>query len=259
METMSVLFSWPMVLCAVGGIFTGFVDSIAGGGGLISLPMLLALGLPPHIAVGTNKFAAAFGNMTSAWQFVKAGKIDVHLLRYMAPFALAGSVCGSSVMIYLPPQVLEPLLLGVLILTAVFVFVKRDLGSTQAASSGRHAVRKACAAAFAAGIYDGFAGPGAGTFMVVAFAMLGFDLVVAAGNAKLLAIVTNITSLILIIYWQKIWYVYAVVLAVSLMIGAYFGSRMAIRRGTGFIRVIMLAVTVVLIAKLLINYVSLFS
>lgn len=257
MDAGSVLFSLPMLLCIVGGIFIGFIDSIAGGGGLISLPMLMAVGMPPHLAIGTNKFAATFGNLTSAVQFTKAGKTDLKLVKYMIPFGLLGALCGCSVMVYLPEKILEPLLLLVLIAAAALVVIKRDLGTKAVpCQPGKKRLVKAIVAAFLVGIYDGFAGPGAGTFMVVAFAMLGFDFVIAAGNAKVMAVVMNTTGLLLLIYWQKIVYVYVIVLAISLMVGAYFGSRTAIRRGVGFIRMVMLSVTALLIVKLVINYVS---
>lgn len=242
----------PLALCAVGGVFVGFIDSIAGGGGLVSLPMLLALGMPPHLAIGTNKFAAFFSNTVSAWQFYRAGKTRQAFAASCIVPALAGAVCGSSFMVWLPEDVLEPVLLVILVVMAAFVLIKRDLGA-----SGRSrpiGPAKMGAAAFCIGAYDGFAGPGAGTFMVMAFAMMGFDFVVAAGNAKIMAIVTNFTALVLLIYWQQIVYVYAVVLALSLMAGAYFGSRMAIRRGAGFIRMVMLAVTAALIGKVLLEY-----
>lgn len=242
----------PLLVCAGGGVFVGFIDSIAGGGGLVSLPMLLALGMPPHLAIGTNKFAAFFSNTVSAWQFYRAGKTQQALTASCIVPALAGAVCGSSFMVWLPEDILEPLLLAVLVAMAVFVLVRRDLGA-----AGRNLPMgsvKMGVAAFCIGAYDGFAGPGAGTFMVMAFAMMGFDFVIAAGNAKIMAIVTNCTALILLIYWQQVVYVYAVVLAAALMTGAYFGSRMAIRRGARFIRIVMLVVTAALIAKVVITY-----
>lgn len=257
MDIGSTLFSISMLVCIIGGILVGFVDSIAGGGGLISLPLLMAIGLPPHLAIGTNKFAATFGNAVSAIQFTKAGKIDLKLVKYMIPFGLLGAFCGCSLMVYLPEKILEPMLLLVLMATAALVIIKRDLGTkTVVCQPGKKRLIKAIIAAFLVGAYDGFAGPGAGTFMVVSFAMLGFDFVTAAGNAKVMAVVMNTTGLILLIYWQKILYVYAIALAISLMTGAYFGSRAAIRRGAGFIRIVMLTVTVLLIIKVVINYVN---
>lgn len=245
-----------LLLCGIGGVFVGFIDSIAGGGGLVSLPMLLAMGLPPNLAIGTNKLAAACGNIVSSVQFIRAGKTKLSLAWRMIPLALAlaGSAAGSAFMIYLPEDVLRPLLLVVLAVTAAVVFFKRDIGRSSASEPAKVFSAKILAASFAIGAYDGFAGPGAGTFMVIVFAMVGFDFVVAAGNAKILAVGTNCTSLLLFIIWDQILYEYAVVLAAGLMIGAYFGSRTAIRRGAPFIRFVMMAVTIALIGKLLLEY-----
>lgn len=243
-----------LLLCGVGGVFVGFIDSIAGGGGLVSLPMLLAMGLPPNLAIGTNKLAAACGNIVSSVQFIRAGKTKLSLAWRMIPLALAGSAAGSAFMIYLPEDVLRPLLLVVLAVTAAVVFFKRDIGRSGASEPAKVFSAKILAASFAIGAYDGFAGPGAGTFMVIVFAMVGFDFVVAAGNAKILAVGTNCTSLLLFIMWDQILYEYAVVLAAGLMIGAYFGSRTAIRCGAPFIRFVMMVVTIALIGKLLLEY-----
>ena len=97
-----------LLLCGVGGIFVGFIDSIAGGGGLVSLPMLLAMGLPPNLAIGTNKLAAACGNIVSSVQFIRAGKTKLSLAWRMIPLALAGSAAGSAFMIYLPKTCCGP-------------------------------------------------------------------------------------------------------------------------------------------------------
>lgn len=108
--------------------------------------------------------------------------------------------------------------------------------------------------ASAIGFYDGFIGPGTGTFLIVGFAALGFDSVTAAGNAKILNLMSNVTSFVLLIWWGQILYVYGIAMALCIFAGAFFGSRLAIRRGTGFVRLVMLAVTVVLIGKLGLSY-----
>lgn len=195
-----------LIFIMAGGFLAGFVDSIAGGGGLISLPVLLAAGLPPHLAIGTNKFSATFGAVMSAWQFWRAGKVDMSLLKRILPGTFIGAILGCLVM------------------------------------------------ASAIGFYDGFIGPGTGTFLIVGFAALGFDFVTAAGNAKILNLMSNVTSFVLLIWWGQILYVYGIAMALCIFAGAFFGSRLAIRRGTGFVRLVMLAVTVVLIGKLGLSY-----
>lgn len=238
-----------------GGFLAGFIDSIAGGGGLISLPVLMATGMPPHFAIGTNKFAATFGAVMSAWQFWRAGKVDKHLMKRILPFSFAGAVIGCILMLCLSAQWLQPIIIASLIGSALFVFSRRHLGSNNTyAGETKKAVLQATATAFFIGLYDGFIGPGTGTFLIVIFAMIGFDFVIAAGNAKVLNLMSNLTSFILLVYWGKVLYVYGIAMAVCILIGAFFGSRMAIRRGSGFVRLIMLTVTAVLIGKLILDY-----
>ncbi|MCH4166730.1 MAG: TSUP family transporter [Megasphaera sp.] len=248
--------SWGVLLFIMaGGFLAGFIDAIAGGGGLISLPVLMAAGLPPHMAVGTNKFAATFGAIMSAWQFVKAGKVDSHLMKRLVPLTFIGAVAGCAVMVSISAQWLQPIIIASLIGTAVFVFTRRNLGShTTYGGETRRNLALSAAAALFIGFYDGFIGPGTGTFYIVFFAMIGFDFVMAAGNAKILNLTSNITSFVLFIYWDKIIYIYGAVMAVCIFCGAYFGSRLAIRKGSSFIRVIMLTVTTLLIGKLALSY-----
>lgn len=246
-----------LLFIMAGGFLAGFIDSIAGGGGLISLPVLMAAGLPPHMAVGTNKFSATFGAIMSAWQFVKAGKVDGHLMKRLVPLTFIGAIIGCAVMVSISAHWLQPIIIASLIGTAVFIFSQRKLGcqTTYHGETRRNLVLSVTAALFI-GFYDGFIGPGTGTFYIVFFAMIGFDFVIAAGNAKILNLVSNITSFVLVIYWDKIIYVYGITMAVCIFCGAYFGSRLAIRKGSAFIRVIMLTVTTLLIGKLALSYVG---
>lgn len=238
-----------------GGFVAGFVDSIAGGGGLISLPVLLAVGLPPHAAIGTNKFAATFGAIMSAWQFYKAKKVDLSLMKKAVPFTILGAIGGCFLMLYLSSQWLKPIIIAALIGTAIFVTWHRQLGSTNTYhGESRDILIKTGLIALAIGFYDGFMGPGTGTFLIVSFATLGFDFILAAGNAKILNMVSNLTSFVLFIYWGKVLYLYGIAMAVCIFLGAFFGSRLAIAKGSGFVRYIMLIVTGILILKLLGDY-----
>lgn len=248
---------YTFLLLLGGGFLAGFIDSIAGGGGLVSLPVLLASGMPTHFALGTNKFSATFGAVMSAWQFWRAGKVDRALLKKLLPFTFLGAAAGCMLMVFLSAALLRPIVIAALIGTAVFVFTKRDLGvQVRSAETIRHRLVKGIAAAFLIGAYDGFVGPGTGTFLIMSFAMLGFDFIVSAGNAKVLNLMSNATSLALLIYWRQILYFQGLVMAAAIFGGAYFGSRLAIRRGSSFIWYVMLTVTTVLIGKLLLEYVG---
>ena len=221
-----------LLFIMAGGFLAGFVDSIAGGGGLISLPVLLAAGLPPHLAIGTNKFSATFGAVMSAWQFWRAGKVDMSLLKRILPGTFIGAILGCLVMLHLKSEWLQPIIIIALIAAAVFVFSQRQLGAASTYSGNtRKNVLAALVMASAIGFYDGFIGPGTGTFLIVGFAALGFDFVTAAGNAKILNLMSNVTSFVLLIWWGQILYVYGIAMALCIFAGAFFGSRLAIRRG----------------------------
>lgn len=167
-----------LLFIMAGGFLAGFVDSIAGGGGLISLPVLLAAGLPPHLAIGTNKFSATFGAVMSAWQFWRAGKVDMSLLKRILPGTFIGAILGCLVMLHLKSEWLQPIIIIALIAAAVFVFSQRQLGAASTYSGNtRKNVLAALVMASAIGFYDGFIGPGTGTFLIVGFAALGFDFV----------------------------------------------------------------------------------
>ncbi len=255
MEILQDISIYMLLFIMAGGFLAGFVDSIAGGGGLISLPVLMATGMPPHLAVGTNKFATTFGAIMSAWQFLRAGKVDRHLIKHLIPFTFIGAVIGCMCMIHISANWLQPIVIFALVVAALIVFTQRKLGSTTTyPGETKKTVLQSIAVAFCIGIYDGFIGPGTGTFLIIAFAMIGFDFIIAAGNAKILNLVSNLTAFVLLVYSGKILYVYGIAMAVCIFIGAYFGSRMAIHRGTGFVRHIMLAVTVMLIGKLALTY-----
>lgn len=249
---------YTILFIMAGGFLSGFIDLIAGGGGLISLPVLLTAGLPAHYAIGTNKFAATFGSVMSATQFMRARKVDFHLVKRLMPFTFMGAACGAVLMVYMSAEMLQPIIIGALILSAIFVMAKRDWGNINTyGGESKKTLYSWFAIAFAIGAYDGFIGPGTGTFLIVAFVMTGFDFVFAAGNAKMLNMMSNLTAFVLMIYWDKVLYVYGAAMAVSIFCGAYFGSRLAIRRGSGFVRIMLIVVTFTLIGKLVLNYAGL--
>ena len=171
------------------------------------------------------------------------------------PCTFAGAVLGCLVMLHMSAEWLQPLIILSLMAAAVVVFTRRNLGSvnTYAGETGRNLLFTALFAG-AIGFYDGFAAPGTGTFLIVAFAALGFDFVTAAGNAKMLNLMSNVTAFVILVWSGTILYVYGIVMALCIFTGAFFGSRLAIRRGTGFVRVVMLVVTAALIGKLGLSY-----
>jgi uncharacterized membrane protein YfcA len=251
---------FTLFFVVVGGFLAGFIDSIAGGGGLISLPVLLTAGLPPHYALGTNKFASTFGILMSSYQFYKARKVDMKLVKKLLPFTFMGACFGAVLMVNMSADMLKPIIICALIGTAAFVMSKRDWGNISTYhGETKKKVLLWCLTAFVIGLYDGFIGPGTGTFLIVGFVMTGFDFVLAAGNAKMLNMMSNVTAFVLFVYWNKVLYGYGILMAASLFCGAYFGSRLAITKGSSFIRAVMLVVTALLIGKLTLDYLGIFK
>jgi uncharacterized membrane protein YfcA len=240
----------PLVigLLATAGFAAGFVDAIAGGGGLLTLPALLAAGLPPHLALATNKGQAVFGAVSSVTSYARRGAVD----RARAPVAFAlgfgGSVLGALAQLAVRPAVLRPLVIGLLVLSAVVVAWPRK------ATAHERLPRAALyggTAALVLGAYDGFFGPGVGTMLIVAFVLVyGDSLTRASGNAKVVNLASNLAAFALFAWRGNIVWIVALPMAAANVIGAWVGAHMAVHRGDRFIRLVVLAVVGALVVKL---------
>lgn len=243
--------SADMILFLIGaGFIASFIDSVVGGGGLISLPALLLTGLPPTIALGTNKMASVMGSCTSTLSFMRSGKIDIGIIKYLFPLSFIGSAFGVITVQQIPSQFLKPLVVIMLVAVTIYTFTKKDWGAVSTYNG--MSKRTACLSgivAFSIGFYDGFFGPGAGSFFIFAFLMIGFDFVVAAGNSKALNFASNIAAVLTFIYFGSINYYYAVPMGLSMIVGALAGSRLAIKKGAAYVRPLFLFVSVLLISK----------
>ncbi len=236
----------PLVFAA------GFVDSIAGGGGLISLPAYLLAGLPAHNALGTNKMAMSFGTFLAAGKYIKAKAVDLRVGLISAAGAFIGSSIGSSLTLLIPEDVFKVVILAVLPAAAVFLFVKKDFGK-EAEPKTMSAARFAAASfiiGIAIGCYDGLIGPGAGTFLILAFtAFLGIDLLKSSGCAKITNLASNIASMIVFIINGKVIFAIAIPAAIFAMAGNYTGARLAIKGGSRYVRFAVLFVIGLLFVK----------
>ena len=240
---------WLHFALFVTGIAAGFVDAIAGGGGLIALPVLLWTGLPPQVALGTNKLQSACGTALAAWRYGRAG-----LLRWraLAPgivvtflAAAAGALVVTKIDATFLRQVIPVLLIGI----AVWLWLKPDLG---ARPRPPHLSASAFAVAFGIvlGFYDGFFGPGAGSFwMIACLLLLGLDLPTATGHTKAMNLASNLGALAVFLSVGKVRYDIGAVMIAGQLIGARLGSGMVISRGTQFIRPIFLTVVLALAAR----------
>jgi len=243
--------SFGMLLFIVlGGFAAAFIDSVVGGGGLVSVPVLLTAGLPPAAALGTNKLAGTLSSLTSAVSFFSSGHIDIRTVRGLIPLSLLGAAVGTLTLRQVPSGFLKPLVVAMLALIALYTLMRRDWGDR--ATFTRFTSGTAWltgTVAFALGFYDGFFGPGTGSFLIFAFLLLGFDFVKAAGNAKALNFSSNLASLVTFLALGSVHYGVGLLMGASMIAGAWIGSRFAIRRGRAYIKPLFLTVCVLLIGK----------
>ena len=233
--------------------FAGFVDSIAGGGGLIQLPALL-IGLPKSETaevLGTNKLSAVFGTTTAAALYRKQIKPDPKVLIAMGLPAFLGSAGGAVLASKIPTSSMRPMVLALLIVVAIYTWFKPDLGKFE--NLRHHSKRRVQIAAIAGaviGFYDGIFGPGTGSFlMLILVASLGYAFITASAIAKVVNVATNVGAILVFgIHGAVIWQI-GIIMGVANISGAIIGSRLAIKGGSTLVRKVFLIVTVALILK----------
>lgn len=238
----------------IGGFVAAFVDAVVGGGGLIAVPVLLLTGMPPTVALGTNKLAASMCSCTSMITFMRSGKVELGVVGYLFPLALLGSVSGTLTLQFIPSSFLRPMVVVMLVAVTIYTLIKKQWGreSTYTELSLRSKTA-AAAAAVGLGFYDGFFGPGTGSFLLFVFLMLGFDFVTAAGNSKVLNFASNIASLGTFIYLGLVNYSVGIPMGIAMIGGALLGSKIAIRKGSAYVRPLFITVTALLIGKQLLD------
>ena len=243
----ALVFLWFFVFLA------GFIDSAAGGGGLISLPAYLFVGLPPHTAIGCNKFSAACGTTLSAARFFKNGAVDWQVAAVSAVCSSIASYIGIRIALMINQETLKTVLVIVLPIVAVLLLFKRNFGTENKSADipKKKALILAACAGSVIGFYDGLIGPGTGTIAIIVFsAWMKYDLKTASGNAKILNLASNYATLIAVIAGNKVIYSIAVPAAVFGIIGNYIGAGFAIKKGTAFIKPLMICVIILLFGKL---------
>lgn len=242
---------WQVGLLFVTGLIAGFVDSIAGGGGLIALPVLLNLGIDPRLALGTNKLQATFGSGSATVHYARAGAVKISECRRGCLFAFIGAATGSLLVQQLDPNLLKRCIPIFLILVAVYIWLRPQLGEKDIHPRMSQA-RFDVLFGFGIGFYDGFLGPGSGTFFTMAFMLwLGFNLTKATASTKVLNFATNIASLVVFFVFGKIWFVAGIVMGIGQLLGARAGSKMVMRHGTKFIRPIFLSVVILITLRMI--------
>lgn len=226
----------------------GLVDAIAGGGGLLTVPALLAVGLPPPVALATNKGQAVFGAISSFGSFWLRGGIDRDRVVSGFVCGFLGSLAGARVLLFIRPEPLKPVILVLLLLAAAFVaWPRKPTHGEPHAWAGIALVP----VAFGLGFYDGFFGPGVGSMLIVAFVLLfGDTLTRASGNAKVVNLASNLAAIAIFASRGTVLWRISLPMAVANAAGAFVGARLAVKRGDRLVRFVVLAVVAALVAKM---------
>ena len=242
-----------LLIVSLASLLAGFVDAIVGGGGLILVPALFATfpSAPPASLLGTNKGASVWGTGVSTWQFSRRVQMRWASLLPAALTGFAASFAGAWLVTVVSPSYLRKALPLILLAVLLYTLAKKELGRTHAPRySGQAEVAAACVIGLLIGFYDGFFGPGTGSFLVFLFVRwLGYDFLNASASAKLMNTATNAAALILFALKGHVWWHYALVMALANVLGSVLGTRLALKHGAGFVRTVFIAVVSSLILK----------
>ncbi len=234
-----------ILIACVAAFAAGFIDAVVGGGGLVQTPVLLVTfpNLPVATLLGTVKIPSFCGTAVSAWQYSKRIEIQWKLIAWIALAAFVSAMCGSYMVSILDNKVLKPIILVVLVVVALYTYLKKTLGNQHEAIPYKEALWKGIIAGLLIGFYDGFIGPGTGSFLVLVFiSIIGFDFMHASAHAKMINLATNFASILYFGYTGHIIYALAIPMAVCNMLGGYAGTHLALAKGNKFIRAFFLVV-----------------
>ncbi|MFC2175270.1 sulfite exporter TauE/SafE family protein [archaeon] len=238
-----------LALVAVTAFFGAFYGVMVGGGSLVTLPVLMFF-LPPHVAIATNRFGVMFSSSSATVKYHKEGVFEWRAALPIAAAAMAGAFIGSNFLLALDEVILKKAVSILLILVAIFLFLKKDFGSNPAQRSKPMAYFLA----FCVGVYAAMFGPPAGTFYLLILVMFfGFDLVHAAGTKSFLTVASAVVAVAVFAYNGLIDYAFGITFSVFGVLGGWLGARTAVAKGNQFLRLVFTAVTVVLAVSLLLQ------
>lgn len=229
----------------------GVVDSIAGGGGLITLPAYYAVGIPPHMALGTNKFASTFGTLIASIRYIKEKTVNFKVAAVAAVAALIGSPIGAGLALAVDEKYLKYILLVAVPVIAVLMFVKKDFGKAREEELPlAKSIFLSAATGLLLGMYDGFFGPGTGTFLTLIFASaLGMNILTSCGTTKIVNLASNAAALITYAINGKVMFSIGLPCVIFAIAGNWIGSGWALKGGIKVIRPIMLVTMGLLLIK----------
>ncbi|MCA2978257.1 MAG: TSUP family transporter [Myxococcaceae bacterium] len=249
---MNVDLSLAAIAALTGVAFVaGLIDAIAGGGGLLTVPALLTAGLPPHFVFGTNKGAAVFGSGAAFWRFARARLIDGRRARWLFPAGFVGSCGGAALVLLVDPTLLRPLVLVLLVAAGVVVALVRPRPPDAQAPPVHRATEKAVLLALGLGAYDGFFGPGTGTFLIIGLVtLLRASLREASATAKVVNFASNLAAMLLFAARGLVLWKVSLPMALGQFLGGTVGAQLAVQGGDRLVRRVVLGVVLALVARL---------
>lgn len=235
------------------GLMAGFIDAIVGGGGMLTVPALLSLGLPPHLTLGTNKLSACFASGTAAYTYFKKQLFMPAFWKDSLYSTFLGALIGTTLVNFVSSQWLEKLLPIVIIIAAIYSLFNRlqDIDSNELPTQDKHLKIKQRVQGVLLGFYDGYAGPGTGAFWVISnIRLYKLNILLASGVAKSMNFTSNFTALLAFIFFGQVDWLIGLTMGACLMLGAYIGAHSAIHFGGKFIRPIFITIVMIMAIKL---------
>jgi uncharacterized protein len=244
------------LILAPAAFFAGMVDAAVGGGGLIQIPVLLSTF--PETAIptlfGTNKVSSIAGTGASLWRYTRAVRIPWRLVLPATAAALLGAWLGAAVVAWIPRDAMRPLVVVLMLAVAIYTFLRKNLGQEQTHQPRPGDTWRGALFGLAIGFYDGFFGPGTGSFLIFGFVrFFGMDFVRASASAKVINLATNLSAIAFFASHGPILWAVGLTMAACNLAGAYVGTHLALKHGAGFIRKAFLGVVIVLIGKQLMD------
>lgn len=242
-----------LIFLCIACFFSAFVDSISGGGSIISIPAFLITGMPPHIALGTNKFASCYSTFSSSLRFAQSNKVDFNLLKYLAPFSFIGAILGVNTLLSIKASYLNTLVLILLLFVGIYSLFSKNIGiEDKFQKLTKKNISYGILLAFILGFYDGFLGAGVGAFLIFGLInIFKFDFVRAGGNCKALNFVGNIAAVSMFALRGQIDYKVGISVAIFMILGARLGTKVALSKGAKLIKPIFVAMALAVASKML--------
>ena len=248
LELKTYLIVCPLVFLA------SLLNAIAGGGGLISLPAYLIAGIPPHYAIGTNKLSSSIGTAVAAYRYWKNRYMDLALALPCVVVAFLGSSAGASLSLIVPEKILQYLLVFILPIVAYFVLKNKNIESNQKPLPRKQVYIIAIIASFMIGGYDGFYGPGTGTFLILVYTGLAkIDIKTASGNSKLINLTSNTAAVFTFLINGKVLLLLGGVAALFSIAGSYIGSGLVIKNGYKIVRPVIIVVLLIMFVSIILG------